>query len=169
MTKYNPQVTDEMVEAAMKATQRHAPFHISTMGMRAALEAALAVRGRTTDAEEDAEELVKRLRLWATHRNNVPLGWIEEAADMIERQAEEIAALSHTVKEAGLTNIRLTAERTELIEALRPFIETCKGLTFQNDEMPLEFGPNKYDLRGFIKLGHLRRARALLERLGEKM
>jgi len=47
-----PQVTDEMVDEAMKALQRHAPFHISTAGMRAALEAALAPPARQLGINE---------------------------------------------------------------------------------------------------------------------
>jgi hypothetical protein len=53
----------------------------------------------------------------------------------------------------------------ELVEALKPFAVTCKGLTYQNGSMKLQFGPNKYDLRGYITLGDLRRARAALKRV----
>lgn len=148
------QVSDEMVEAAMKSVQRHAPFHISTTAMRAALEAALAVR---KPIDPDVEKITGTLRSWAVALD-IPSGPfanedISAAADLIERQTEEIAELKADYlrrhKDACdrmEENIRLTAERAELIEALRPFTDPMQTLPSTNTM----------------------RARALLERLGAK-
>lgn len=74
--------------------------------------------------------------------------------DLIERQAEEIERLQAWSQKRGDDLItlgydiaRLIAERAELIEALRPF--------------------SREEISGFI-LADFHRARALLERLGEK-
>ncbi len=94
------QVTDEMIRAAVQTARRYArdvmgvACEVDDPTMRAALEAALAVR-KPIDA--DIGEIIATLRSWAAALD-IPSGPfanedISSAADLIERQAEEIAQL----------------------------------------------------------------------------
>lgn len=87
---------------------------------------------------------------------------VRDAADLIERQAEEIAELKsdylrrhNDACDRLEENLRLTAERAELIEALRP--------------MAVDMDDPNWDDMGLAELeltiGDCRRARALLERI----
>jgi hypothetical protein len=141
------QVTDEMVAAASYAYE-------AGEDMRAALEAALAAR------EPDAGDWAAfgasdaACYKWpedTSEHKALRAAYIEGAAaqaDLIERQAEEIADNEAFVSILQKEVQRLTAERAELIEELRPFV---------------------YPIDDAIQRAvALDRARALLERLGAK-
>ena len=165
------QVTDEMFAAATNsyATYKRKISDNFTFftsknhetGLRAALEAALAVRGPMSDAPE----LVKRLRarsgffLDGSHwlMSNFSDTECTEAADLIEQQAKEIAVQQDKIADRDMLYAEaykvigtLTAERAELIEALRPFVYDLPHFGIRSD------------------MDEVCRARALLERLGAK-
>ena len=126
------QVTDGMFKVARDV-------YIEEGNLRAALEAALEVR-KPIDA--DIGEIIGTLRSWAAALD-IPSGPfanedISAAADLIERQAEEIAQLKDftaSLENQGDALIkevkRLTAERADLIEVLtrilsnQPIINVC--------------------------------------------
>lgn len=142
-------VTDEMVEAAQHATRRDGFGIMPHSEVRAALEAALAAR-KPVNVDGDIVQLITGR--YANHP--IPMA----AVGLIERQAEEIAELQSAianreesvlyakVDEMAAIVERLTAERAELIEALRLVAYPMEDL-----------------IRRTIVLDH---ARALLERLG---
>ncbi len=103
------QVTDEMVRASVQAARRYArdvmgvACEVDDPTMRAALEAALAVR-KPIDA--DIGEIIGTLRSWAAALD-IPSGPfanedISASANLIERQAEEIAELKR-IKYCGIS------------------------------------------------------------------
>lgn len=148
------QVTDEMVRVAAQAIfdeeykdiRRPRPdvepqWKLYDASARAALKAALALRNSRRPSE-----ICSKLREQAesTHSSgfitvSISYPICAEAADLIERQDEEIARHKEVI-------CMLTAERAELIEALQPFIDPMQTLPSTNTM----------------------RARALLERLGAK-
>ncbi len=103
-------------------------------------------------------------------RKALRAAYIEGAAAqayLIERQAEEIADNEAFVSILQKTVQRLTAERAELIEALRPFSEwslELKGM--DDDNLLLATYDKEREGNRFGTVGDCRRARALLERLG---
>lgn len=150
------QVTDEMVKAAADSDARYDGHEsLDILGRvhreryiarsRAALEAALAVR------EPDAGDWAAfgasdaACHKWSDdtpEHKALRAAYIEgaaEQADMIERQAEEIALHKEVI-------CMLTTDRAELIEALRPFVY-----------------PTDNAIQRAVALDS---ARALLERLG---
>ncbi len=119
------QVTDEMVRAAVQTARRYArdvmgvACEVDDHTMHAALDAALAVR-KPIDA--DIGEIIATLRSWAAALD-IPSGPfanedISAAANLIERQAEEIAELKAELIPSRELIDTLRAERAELIEAL---------------------------------------------------
>lgn len=161
------QVTDEMVAAASYAYE-------AGEDMRAALGAALAVR---VSAKLSAERLRCTVtgNLVGTDTRMVGHPCACQtcvAADMIERQAEEIAELQSTianreesvlyakVDEMAAIVERLTTERAELIEALREMVDT---------QQSWEDSVSKIVGRPVLPFARaIDRACALLERLGAK-
>ncbi len=154
------QVTDEIVSVAVAEARRYArdvmgvACEIDGQTMRAALEAALAVLETNNDDLTDDQiaycheradsrrvewrnDLVARLRRQKPAigivDSGVPNTLMDQAADLIERQAEEIAELQSAianrkesvlyakVDEIAAIVERLTAERADLIEALKIF------------------------------------------------
>lgn len=190
------QVTDEMLIAAEDGWSLADNNECSPKECwRAALESALAVRGETRTVydpftSKDAvisNRLVDRLRgkyaVGPTMQNGEPeFGWQQhetppiqyEAADLIERQALEIARLVAKADEVGDTVVglllereslfaeraSLTAERAELIEALREMVDT---------QQSWEDSVSKIVGRPVIPFARaIDRARALIERIGAK-
>lgn len=152
------QVTDQMVIAAEEGWSRADNSECSPRECwHAALEAALAVREPTQH-----NDVLAALR-GVTPNNKLA----SDAADLIERQAEEIADNEAFVSILQKEVQRLTAERAELIEALRPFSEwslELKGM--DDDNLLLATYDKAREGNRFGTVGDCRRARALLERLG---
>ncbi len=134
------QVTDEMVEAAVLSIGGWVKAGESFNDhMRAALEAALAVRG-----ERQAEEIAE---LRSMHPNER-----KEAKDRYRKLAHSTGVLEGKMREEIC---RLTADRAELIAALRPF---ARAVYNDNGDVTVSHA----------SIGEYMRARALLERLGAK-
>ena len=147
------QVTDEMVVAAEEGWSLADNNECSPKECwRAALEAALAVRKPA--AHDDILHALRNV-----HPDNK---LASDAADLIERQAEEIARHKEVI-------CMLTDERAELIEALRPFAELINRKWDDKDEAIacVSRGGFVSELQA-VRLNDVVRARALLERLGAK-
>ncbi len=201
------QVTDEMVEAAQQAT-RLAGFGIMPHSeVRAALESALAVREKNSDGLTDDQiaycheladnrraewrnDLVARLRrkmpALGIVDSGVPNTLMDQAADLIERQAEEIAVQQDKIAnrerlyaEAYKVIGTLTAERADLQHDIERHLQHISGYETERAELiealrpiAVDLGDPNWDDMGLAELeltvGDCRRACALLERLGAK-
>lgn len=160
------QVTDEMVEAArlVMIDMRRDPT--AKERLRSALEAALAVRAVRSGTPYKVAFELRNVASDIPYHSTIA----HDAADLIERQAEEIAVQRDKIAnrdrlyaEAYKVIVTLTAERVELIEALRPFAEESNRPEW-SDEHPDTLIASYTDLY----FRDLARARALLERLGAK-
>lgn len=186
------QVTDAMVDAAMREAQKHPPFSLSISGMRVAIEAALAARdsvviitGQTLERLKDKIDTQLNNCLCEMKEGyDDSITGFNEAWDIIRKIFDEALAALEPVDAGELIQrlkndenlddldeaISALEEQAKKIQWLRierdGMTDACSALKIERDELIEALKPFARDLPYHDYLPEEIHARAVLEKMG---